>query len=258
VSIVDHTEIIPKELLPTFSSNTIELFLHKVPGLSEHFLFANDDFFFGRPVSPDFFFTQDGKPIVIVEDYARPRAVFAKGGAALRKGEDLNMKMQSNAQKYAFDKTGIRFHCRFKHAFEPMRKSYLAENIESDREMWIATTAGTFRRESAIMRLAYPLLDFGRGRNVLVRKYSRRNGARIAFDPKENPAIARAVMAVGGVLGLRKSIIDSRRRGIIRQLRKQEPEAFCLNYIGARGEKYRARAMSFLSEMFPKKSRYEK
>lgn len=64
ITIVDHTEIIPQELLPVFSSVCIEMFLDKIPGLAEHFLYANDDMLFNRPVSPLDFFTQESKPIV--------------------------------------------------------------------------------------------------------------------------------------------------------------------------------------------------
>ena len=45
VRIVYHKEFIPEELLPTFNSATIEMFLHRIPGLSEHFLYGNDDMY---------------------------------------------------------------------------------------------------------------------------------------------------------------------------------------------------------------------
>lgn len=48
VKMVHHDEIIDEDLLPTFNPNCIESFLHKIPGLAEHFLYINDDFLFGR------------------------------------------------------------------------------------------------------------------------------------------------------------------------------------------------------------------
>ena len=66
VQVVDHKEIMPKESLPCFNSNLIEHFLDKIPGLSEHFLFANDDMYINRPVSPATFFEADGLPILYV------------------------------------------------------------------------------------------------------------------------------------------------------------------------------------------------
>ena len=68
VTIVDHSEIMPKELIPCFNSSVIERYIGFIPGLSEHFLYGNDDMFFGRKVSKGFFF-RDGKPIVRLRYY---------------------------------------------------------------------------------------------------------------------------------------------------------------------------------------------
>lgn len=61
--IVRHEDFIPKEYLPTFSSIPIELNLHRIPGLSEHFIYFNDDIFLARPSSPEDFFV-NGKPVL--------------------------------------------------------------------------------------------------------------------------------------------------------------------------------------------------
>ena len=45
LKIIKHTDFIPKEYLPTFSANPIELNLHRIEELSENFVFFNDDFF---------------------------------------------------------------------------------------------------------------------------------------------------------------------------------------------------------------------
>ena len=57
--LVDHKDYIPAEYLPTFQSNTIELNLHRITDLSEHFVLFNDDTFLLRPVKPGFFFKKD-------------------------------------------------------------------------------------------------------------------------------------------------------------------------------------------------------
>ena len=54
--IVNHRDYIPEEYLPTFSSHPIELNIHRIPGLSEHFVYFNDDMFLNGPVDPEFFF----------------------------------------------------------------------------------------------------------------------------------------------------------------------------------------------------------
>jgi len=59
VKVVYHEEFIPAQYLPTFNSNTIELNLHRIPGLSEHFILFNDDMLLNSPVIPEDFFVGD-------------------------------------------------------------------------------------------------------------------------------------------------------------------------------------------------------
>lgn len=54
--IVNHQDYIPAEYLPTFNANPIELNMHRIEGLSEHFVYFNDDMLLNAPVEPDFFF----------------------------------------------------------------------------------------------------------------------------------------------------------------------------------------------------------
>jgi hypothetical protein len=58
---VKHEEYIPKEYLPTFNSHTIELNLHRIKGLSEHFVYFNDDTFLVSNTKKEDFFKK-GKP----------------------------------------------------------------------------------------------------------------------------------------------------------------------------------------------------
>jgi hypothetical protein len=57
LNMVNHEDFIPSEYLPVFNSNLIEIYMHKIPGLSENFVYFNDDFFIIREVSPQNFFT---------------------------------------------------------------------------------------------------------------------------------------------------------------------------------------------------------
>ncbi len=65
IHLVEHQEIFcwPEDL-PTFNSHAIECHLHRIPGLSSHFLYANDDMFFGCQTCPEDFFTLDGKMVI--------------------------------------------------------------------------------------------------------------------------------------------------------------------------------------------------
>lgn len=61
LEIVYHEDYIPKEYLPTFNSHTIELNLHRIKGLAEHFVYFNDDMFINAPVTPEYYF-RNGLP----------------------------------------------------------------------------------------------------------------------------------------------------------------------------------------------------
>lgn len=61
LTVVRHEEFIPKEYLPTFNSHTIELNLHRIPGISQNFVYFNDDMFLLRPTKITDFF-RDGLP----------------------------------------------------------------------------------------------------------------------------------------------------------------------------------------------------
>ena len=53
---VKHSDYICKEYLPVFSSHPIEMYMHKISDLADHFVYFNDDFFLTAPTSPSFFF----------------------------------------------------------------------------------------------------------------------------------------------------------------------------------------------------------
>lgn len=59
--IVRHDEFISQKYLPTFSSHTIEMNIHRIPDLSEHFVYFNDDMFMLKSFQPSDFF-RDGLP----------------------------------------------------------------------------------------------------------------------------------------------------------------------------------------------------
>ena len=56
LNIVKHSDFLPDEVLPVFSCNPLELNMHRIDGLSEKFVFFNDDTFILQHLHPDFFF----------------------------------------------------------------------------------------------------------------------------------------------------------------------------------------------------------
>lgn len=59
LNIVSHDMFMPERYLPTFSARPIELNLHRIPGLSEKFIYFNDDMFIINKIKPDYFFNKN-------------------------------------------------------------------------------------------------------------------------------------------------------------------------------------------------------
>lgn len=57
--LIKHSDYMPSEVLPTFNSNSIEALLYKIPGLSEKFVYFNDDTFLINNVKKTDFFNGD-------------------------------------------------------------------------------------------------------------------------------------------------------------------------------------------------------
>lgn len=61
INLVSHSDYIPQEFLPTYNSVVIERYIHRIPGLAEHFVYFNDDFYIINSIGPERFF-RNGLP----------------------------------------------------------------------------------------------------------------------------------------------------------------------------------------------------
>ena len=59
--IVNHKDFIPTQYLPVFNSTAIEVHLHRIPDLSEQFVYFCDDIYLMKPCKPNDFF-KGGRP----------------------------------------------------------------------------------------------------------------------------------------------------------------------------------------------------
>jgi len=119
---IPHTDAFPeKEDLPTFNSHAIEACLHHIPGLAEHFLYLNDDFFINRPLYYHDTFDHNNNPRVFLESYGRIQdAVDADTPDYLRASFNSRQVLQNLFPQY----TSRRLH---KHVVYSHRKSILEE-----------------------------------------------------------------------------------------------------------------------------------
>lgn len=79
ISIVNQDTLFPDNLIPSFNNCAIELLMYKIPGLSEHFVYFNDDMFLINKVSPEDFF-KNGLPLDTVA-FAPIQADFDQNGS---------------------------------------------------------------------------------------------------------------------------------------------------------------------------------
>lgn len=61
VTLIDHKDLLPAGQGPVFDSGHIESYLHRIDGLSERFIYMNDDVFFGAPVDINWWFGRQPK-----------------------------------------------------------------------------------------------------------------------------------------------------------------------------------------------------
>ncbi len=113
LKIIRHEDFIPQEFLPTFNSHTIENHLHLIPGLSEYFVYFNDDFYLLKATKPtDFFIKASPKKPTKSQNRSQtsaetylPRAFFAENILINNPSRDIFPYIQMNnmaliSQKY--------------------------------------------------------------------------------------------------------------------------------------------------------------
>ena len=70
-----HSEIIPQRFLPVFNSTAIEMFLHRIPGLDEQFVYFNDDMFPVRHTREEEFYVE-GKSVIGFRKHLFPFGLY--------------------------------------------------------------------------------------------------------------------------------------------------------------------------------------
>jgi hypothetical protein len=140
ISIVDHRDIAPEgSTLPTFNSQAIEANLHRIDGLSEHFLYFNDDVFLSSPVAPELFFGPNG-----IASMYLSKAQVANGELVL--GEPASDSAGKNARELVAEVCGRRVSRKLFHTPFPLRRSISHEIEERWPEVIRRTRDSRFRR----------------------------------------------------------------------------------------------------------------
>ncbi len=229
ISIINHSQILPQDAIPTFNSCAIETALHKIPNLSEHFLFANDDMFVGRKVKPSFFFTNDGK---IVFRYKKHRLHL----------ESLYDRQMIYTQNKMREKFNILYEFLPHHNIDSYLKSDCLKCVDIFQSEFNETVHHTFRKENDISRLIFSFYSLvenhAKSKNVSISKWQKNLIRHTPFCR-----------------------VDSFYQGNnqkLRRIKQYNPALFCINDTEYSSDQDRQVAFEFLNKRFPSKSSFEK
>jgi hypothetical protein len=139
ITIVDHKEIFknPSDL-PTFNSQALESNLHRIPNLSEYFIYFNDDVFLGLPVTASDFFSANGEVKVLFEPAISPSGPPKKGETLYRIAwRNTNALLD----QYFFKEPRYRL-C---HAPFALRKSFIEESEKDFPQVFSSNSSHKFR-----------------------------------------------------------------------------------------------------------------
>ncbi|EMY35241.1 hypothetical protein D477_005116 [Arthrobacter crystallopoietes BAB-32] len=228
ITVVDHREIFPADALPTFNSHAIEARLHRIPGLSEHFLYLNDDVFFGRHVGPERFFHGNGLPKFFQSENRIPAGEVSIADLPV----DSAAKRNRQLLQHKFGRT-VEF--KFKHAAHAQRRSTLQRIEEEFPAEHANTTHSRFRNPQDI---SIP--------SSLAHYYGFATGA-----------------AVAGTISYRFCDISEPDAlvKLLRLLRDRSADVFCLNETGPSAldwERLDRMLEDFLEAYFPVPSSFER
>ncbi|WP_238335822.1 stealth family protein [Serinicoccus kebangsaanensis] len=139
ITVVDHRDIFTdRSALPTFNSHAIESQLHHIDGLSDRYLYLNDDVFLARPMRAEDFFHANGIAQV-------PFSPSQFGVGELIDGEVAPNSAGKNARSLLAADFGRGITHKFKHAPHPQIRQVLLDLEAAYPDALGATMRSRFR-----------------------------------------------------------------------------------------------------------------
>ncbi|GAA1582607.1 stealth conserved region 3 domain-containing protein [Streptomyces globosus] len=122
ITVVDHRDLFADTgSLPVFNSHAIESQIHRIRGLSEHFLYFNDDIFLGREQQPQHYFLPSGLPKVFHDRRAVP-----PGPPGADEDDDVFSASQRATRRAVEEAAGRTYPYILAHTPYPLRRSFFA------------------------------------------------------------------------------------------------------------------------------------
>ncbi|TDQ51413.1 stealth family protein [Actinorugispora endophytica] len=148
LTVVDHTDLFTDPgALPVFNSHAIGTQLHHIDGLSERYLYFNDDVFVGRPIQPQAFFHGNGIARI-------PFSPYQYGVGEPHPEEAAPNSAGKNVRELLLDSHGRFITHKFKHTPHPQLRSVMRELEERFAEDVERTSRSRFRATTDIAMAA--------------------------------------------------------------------------------------------------------
>lgn len=227
IVLVDHKDIFPPgDYLPTFNSNSIISRLHHIPGLSEHYVYINDDVFFGRELGADRFFLPNGIAKVSPSKNRRP---FGPPSSH----DEPHVNLTRNMRVLLEQEFGVTISRAIKHTPHPQLKSVHFEMEQKFKASYESTWQSPFRHHHDIVA------------DQLHHYYAQITGKAVPTNLRYNYI----------------NILDDQYRGTMQStLRLRHRDTFCINDAPVEGAVPIPddEVNEFLEQYFPVKSAFEK
>lgn len=148
IEVVDHTALFAgyEEYLPTFNSLSIETMLWRIPGLSEHFVYFNDDVFLAAPIEPDAWFDAQGRAVCYGAPFSAALACLLRTLKPRKHGS--RPFGHKDAMLNAADRLGRSAFLHFHHTPLTQRRSVLADWFAAHPEALVENMRHRFREPS--------------------------------------------------------------------------------------------------------------
>ena len=237
IKIIDHRQIMPDSARPNFNAFAIEFAIVNIPGLSEHFLYANDDMMFYRNVEPGDFF-KDGKPIYVLGG-KMPKKMTQEENYPIA----IDNSYKIITAKFGNDYWQIR---RWPHHnVDPYTKTNILNVHRDFKEGIDATINSHFRSNENLHRPIYTYYSILSGNGYYKLKSSGEPYNWKAVLKGEFVRIS-SYFTIMDILKLKK------------RLESKKPKMFCTNDTQDVTDENRANYRGVMEQIFPDKSAFEK
>lgn len=247
ITIIPHEQIIPHDAIPTFNSVSIEMCIANIPELSEHFLLMNDDMFFNRPLTPEFFYDKRGRARIRYSIHSR----YSKNiGQWMGSVNEYTQTLILSAQfiHKIFNKSVYKY--RPSHGIDPYIKSSWIEcrNHPLLTGLIDKQIRNKFRTNNEVQRWIFNLYDLINDRAVFIhsraKKHSRHKILNLIYNTIFSPWIKNSPVVCTDTSAARSALLHA--------------PTFCINDSEHTDKTIIRDNKKFMMERFPNKSQFEK